>query len=195
MDEEEINYRNLRKIQKNEKNNPGLTRITNDYYNSLTNHLENLDGRYIKEENSQRKKIIEDEIKNIKKISTNIYELREKKIILFAISKARGANPDLKNLIDFEKDMYNQILDILTKKRDDLLKHEKNKKGEKKPDDEKEILSNNKPVLLITEDIPEFIGTDKKRYMLKKNDIITLSEDMSNALINKKVAKIIKTMT
>ena len=41
----------------------------------------------------------------------------------------------------------------------------------------------------INQDIPEFIGTDGKKYNLKKNDIISLQYNMCNMLIKRGVAE------
>jgi hypothetical protein len=41
---------------------------------------------------------------------------------------------------------------------------------------------------MITKNIPEFIGTDEKKYNLRKNDIISLPEDMSEMLSKRGVA-------
>ena len=45
-----------------------------------------------------------------KKISKNIYEKREKKIILAAVTKVRGGNPDLTKMLDIEKNLYEEEL-------------------------------------------------------------------------------------
>ena len=79
MDEEELSYKTLRKIQQMEKNSPGLTSLLPDFYNSLSDYLENLDKRLNEESSSQKKMMLTDEIQNIKKIAINIYEQREKK--------------------------------------------------------------------------------------------------------------------
>ena len=57
--------------------------------------------------------IPEEEIQTIKRIIDNIYEQREKKIMKAALSKVRGGRPDLKNLLDVEKNLFDSTLDIL----------------------------------------------------------------------------------
>ena len=59
----------------------------------------------------------EEEIQTIKRISDNIYEQREKKIMKVALSKARDGKPDLKNLLDAEKKLFDSALGILIQSR------------------------------------------------------------------------------
>jgi hypothetical protein len=49
-----------------------------------------------------------------------------------------------------------------------------------------------KKIYLLKENIPEFIGTDEKRYNLRKDDIITLPNKISELLIKRKVIKELK---
>ncbi len=197
--DEEINYRTLRKIQEIEKNSPLLSELKPDFYNAFIGYLKILNKRLDLEKSSQKQILIRDEIENIKKIGINIYENREKKILLAAISKARGGNPDLKNIIQEEKTLFDSVYDLLLKLRKSALEIEKSEEQENKAikSDEisvnknktEEIQENLNPIIRITQDIPEFIGTDRKKYDLKKNDIISLDDNMSNMLIKKGAAE------
>jgi len=201
MDEEELSYKTLRKIQQMEKNSPGLTSLLPDFYNSLFDYLENLDKRLNEESSSQKKMMLTDEIQNIKKIAINIYEQREKKILLAAVSKARGGNPDLKNLESKEKDLFESVLNLMKQSRGQLLDKEMIRKELKKEETAVEPDAKNRkendqintnPIMRITEHIPEFIGTDEKKYNLRKGDIVTLPENMGKMLLKKGVAEEIK---
>lgn len=202
--DEEINYKNLRKIQEIEKNSPVLSELKPDFYKSFIGYLKILNKRLDLEKSSQKQILIRDEIENIKKIVINIYENREKKILLAAISKARGGNPDLKNIIQEEKILFDSVYDLLLKLRKNALEIEKLPE-EKENNDNKldeitvnknkteEIQENLNPIIKITQDIPEFVGTDRKKYNLRKNDIISLEDNMSNMLIKKGAAEKINT--
>jgi len=198
--DEEINYRTLRKIQEIEKNSPVLSELNSDFYNTFTRYLKNLDKRLILEKSSQKQILIRDEIENTKKIGISIYEHREKKILFAAISKARGGNPDLKNIIQDEKNLFDSIYELLLKSRKSALEIEKlNGDKKNKVEELKDIpidknktevkQENSNPIIRITQDIPEFIGTDGKKYNLRKNDIISLQDTMSNMLIKRGVAE------
>ena len=132
MEEDEINYRILRKIQQMEKNSPILTEIKSNFYLDLSKYLENLKNRLQDETTSQKQTLLKEEIHNTQKIAENIYEQREKKILFAAISKARGGNPDLKNMINIEKNLFDSVLNIMITSRKQFLKKDsiENKKTE-----------------------------------------------------------------
>lgn len=200
MEEDEINYRTLRKIQEMEKNSPVLTDLKSDFYNDLSEYIENLKNRFESETSSHKQALLREEIENTKKIAFNIYEQREKKILLATASKVRGGDPDLKNLINIEKDLFDSILNLMLKSREKILEIEtKEKKSNdtitvepKKEDKIEEKQGNYNPIVLVTQDIPEFIGTDEKKYNLRNNDVLSLPQDMSEMLSKRGVVKKIK---
>jgi DNA replication initiation complex subunit (GINS family) len=198
--DEEINYRTLRKIQEIERNFPTLSEIKSGFYNAFIDYLKNLNKRFSLEKSSQKKILISDELENIKKIGISIYEQREKKILLAAISKARGGNPDLKNIIEQEKILFDSVYELILKSRknaleiDELIEEKETKVVNLKDisidkNKTKEKKENTNPIIRINQDIPEFIGTDGKKYNLKKNDIISLQDNMSDMLIKRKAAQ------
>jgi len=201
MDEDEISYKNLRKIQQMEKNSPVLTGLKSGFYNELFEYLEKLDKRLEKESSSQKQILLKDEIQNTRKIVANVYEQREKKILLAAVSKARSGNPDRKNMLDVEKNLFDAVLGLLLQSREWFLEN-KTKKYENVTNSEKteskkeniveEKQENSNPVLLVTKGIPEFIGTDTKRYNLRKDDVVSMPENMSDMLLKRNVAEKIK---
>ena len=201
MEEDEINYRTLRKIQEMEKNTPVLNELKTGFYQDLAAYLNNLNKRTESESSSQKQILLKDEIENIKKIATSIYEQREKKIVLAAVSKARGGNPNQENMLDNEKQLFDLILATINDSRrkilkQDIKKDEDNKVITTKPEKSKgepEIQNqNSNKIVHIKENIPEFIGTDTKKYNLHKNDVITLPEDMSKMLSKKGAAEEVK---
>ena len=197
MDTDEVNYKNLRKIQQMEEKSPMLTKIDNNFYSNLIEYMENLNCRLKKESKSQKQMLLKNEIQNMNRIIMNIYEQREKKIFLSAIVKARGGNPNLKNLIDAEKNLFDSALILMTQSRKQLLERKskdenvKDKKNieYKKEENKVENKINDNQMVMVTKDIPEFIGTDTKKYNLRKWDIITLPKNMSNMLLKRDVVK------
>jgi len=195
LEEEEINYKFLRKIQEMEKKSPLLTELTQNFYNDLSEFLKSLNNRLENEKSPQKTTLLKDEIQNISKIALNIYELREKKILLATVSKVRGGNPELKNLTDEEKNLFNTVLTSMRNTRVKILKNkEKNNEktinnlDEEKPEEIKEPIEkneNNNPIVRVTQNIPEFIGTDKNKYNLRKDDVLSLPKDMSEMLLKR----------
>ena len=200
MDTDELNYKFLRKIQQTEEKSPMLTKINTNFYSNLLGYMENLNVRLKKESKSQKKMLLTNEIQNMNRIIWNIYEQREKKIFLSAISKARGGNPNQKNLIEAEKNLFDSALELMMKSRKQFLKRRSKKESvkdnknieSKKEENKFEKKCNDNQMVMVTKDIPEFIGTDTKKYNLRKWDIITLPKDMSDMLLKRDVVKEIK---
>ncbi len=204
---EEINYRTLRKIQQMEKNSSILTDLDNDFYKNLEKYILDLNNRLESESDEHKKRLLNEEIENTKKIITSIYEQREKKILLTAISKARGGKPDLKFMVNVERDFFDSILKLIDTFRSKILENKKTMVICKINSDivnneikkENKIINNNEikilknrnlnPIIRVIKDIPNFVGTDEKKYTLKKNDIISLPEDMKEMLLKRKVVE------
>ncbi len=87
-------YKTFRKIQLEEEKSPLLTKIEWNFYSKLSEFQKNPNN------------MTEKEIQNIGKIFVGICEIREKKIVQAALSKARGGKPDLKNMLDEEKKLF-----------------------------------------------------------------------------------------
>lgn len=194
METEDINYKTLRRIQELEKSSPLLTKIDTNFYHKLSAYLKNLEKIVEKEENPQKIKLFNDEIQNTKKIAFNIYELREKKIVQAALSKVRGGKPDLKNVLDIEKKLYDSLVEQIILSRKEIFEEKRDevKKDIPKTLEKRDRKTNHNPIIRVLEDIPEFVGIDMKTYMLRKDDVLTISKEMSEPLVKRGVVKQIK---
>jgi len=200
MNNEEINYKTLRKIQQIEEKTSVLSDINPELYQKFSEYIENLNLRLKNETNNQKKIILINEINNTKKIIENIYNQREKKILLAIMSKVRGGNPNLKNLIKSERILFDSIQKTVIKMRKQIFEKQIIKKSSEDENNNKKLKNNDhnfkkgkNKIYLLKENIPEFIGTDEKRYNLRKDDIITLPKKISELLIKRKVIKELKT--
>ena len=87
--------------------------------------------------------------------------------------------------------------DLLISSRNQLFlnqekKDKKVEEKEEKKDDElvaETTMNNTDPILLITQNIPEFIGTDTKKYFLRKNDVVVMPQNMGEMLVKRKKAE------
>lgn len=102
---DDTDYMIFRKIQMEEEKSPLLTKIEQMFYSKLSEYQKNPSN------------MTEKEIQNIKKIFIRICEIRERKIVQAAHSKARGGKPDLKNMLDVEKKLFDSITDIMLESR------------------------------------------------------------------------------
>ena len=201
MTDNELSYKILRHIQQTEQQSPTLTRIQHDFYTRLQTYLQELKDIVIQEQDPKKQTLYEDEQKNTAKIGQHIYEQREKKIVQAALSKVRGAEPDLNNLLDQEKTLYQILVDTIITHRAHI--QQPNSKppeptseptnNEPEPQEEKPSSTiNTNPIIRITDDIPCFVGTDMHTYQLRKNDVLSLPTDMAEILQKRKVATLVR---
>ncbi len=193
MDQDDINYKKLRKIQQQEKTLPLLTKIDQNFYEKFSEYQTNLQRIAANEENTQKKKLFDDEIQNTKKIGFNIYEQREKKIVQAALSKVRGGKPDLTNLLKREKKLFDSLVEQIIVSRGETFKQnvEETKEEKSKPETT-ESEPNTNTIVRVVQDTPEFVGTDMKTYALRKDDVLTIPDEMSGPLLKRGVVNQIR---
>jgi len=198
MDEEEFSYKTLRKIQQNEKKSPTLTVIPHSFYSDVSEYINDLKQRAAKEDIEKRKTMLLDEISNMEKILKNIYEQREKKIVYAVISKSRGGTPSLKQLLGPEHELFDGIYAELQRIRTIIFEENKPVPPLKEPLKTSKTAKDNsvqpinevsQSIILMTQDIPCFIGTDSRTYHLHKGDVLSIPEDMASMLKQRKVAE------
>ena len=112
-------YMIFRKIQLMEEKSPLLTKIEQKFYSKLSEFQKNPNN------------MTEKEIQNVEKIFVGICEIREKKIVQAALSKVRGGKPDLKNMLDEEKRLFDSIVDIILQSRKRFFNKDRNVASEK----------------------------------------------------------------
>ena len=198
MTPEDINYKSLRKIQQLEKNSPALTKIDPDFYPHLAAYCTRLEDLAQKQTDTAKAKLLADETQNIKKIAMHIYELREKKIVQAALSTTRGGKPELKNLVDSEQVLYDGLVTVIRDTRKNMMTPDAPAKPAENPatapaTSAEHPPGNTNPLVRMTETVPAFVGTDMKTYHLRKDDILSISEEMKTPLVRRGVAKEINT--
>jgi len=167
---EVISFEYLRKILNEEKKSQNLTKIPDDFYETVRMYIEG------KKKLAKEKKD-EIELRNIERIVENIFNLRERKIINFAIMAARaGVQPS--NLTSEEKQFFQKVFETLKERRVILDKIKSALEGEIKK--EVEIL------VVFKQDFPAFVGIDGQTYgPFKKGDIAKLPEENRKILVSK----------
>jgi DNA replication initiation complex subunit (GINS family) len=199
-----VDYKILRKIQQEERSSPLLTKIDDHLFEDAASYHSILMDRLQKEDKPSRQLIISEQIQNVEKIIRSIYEIREKKIILAAIAKARGGSPNEKHFLSLEKTLFSTVYSLLLDNREYLLfqKNEKDKNKDLEKNESRKEPQNESPgtviidkpkeekkIVRILETIPTFIGTDTKEYHLKKHDIVSLPSMLASMLISKRIAE------
>ncbi len=191
---EEISYKTLRRIQQAEQTASGLTKIDTNFYRDVMAYVKNLEESVASEKNPTKLKLFSDEISNTKKIINSIYELREKKIVYNALSTVRSGTPDLKNLLEVEKRLFDSLVEQIRSSRQEIFEGKKESPQPETPKTKPVAPPparepNTNPIVRVVEDTPTFVGTDEKTYSLRKEDVLSIPPDTAGPLIKKGVVK------
>ena len=133
MDDTGLSYKTLHNVLKREQRSALPSKIDDHFYIEAATYLQTLTDDTQTPSNPLKKKLLDQEHKRVQNIIHDIYHQREKKILLAALSSARGGTPDIKHLIPEERLLYDDILSHLTKTRAHLLPTTQNKSLEKQP--------------------------------------------------------------
>lgn len=168
MPEETITFELIRKIQREEQRLPKLTKLPENFFQSVNSYIEQKRQLTLKEDRK-----IALELRSVERLVEDIFNRRERKILNSAIITARTGIPP-ENLLEEEKEFFQQLVDVIKQRREESLK---------------KILSGGKEfatLIVFKEDVPEFVGSDLKIYgPFKKGDIAKLPEDNMKVLIEK----------
>jgi DNA replication factor GINS len=166
--EETITFEVIRRIQREEQSSPKLVKLPENFYATVSEYL----NRKRSMKNKDRKVVLE--IKNVERLVEDIFNRRERKIINSAIITARTGIPP-ENLTDEEKEFYQNLVEIIKRRRDSKLRKILEEKKE-------EFVS----MVIFKEDVPEFLGVDEKKYgPFKKGDIAKLPEENVRVLLQR----------
>jgi len=177
MPEEPITFEFIRKIQREEKSDPRLTKIPEDFYEKAKDYINQ--KRKLSEKKKDR--IASLEVKNAEMLLEDIYNRRENKLINQAIITTRTDIPP-KNVLEQEKEFFESLVNALRTQRGMILN------TLLKKDKEEKLVT-----VKFTEDIPEFVGIDLNKYgPYKKEEKAKIPKENAELLIKTKKAKSVK---
>ncbi|MEM5791140.1 MAG: hypothetical protein QXP77_03805, partial [Candidatus Aenigmatarchaeota archaeon] len=113
---ETITFEFIRKIQREERDSPQLTKLPENFFEKVSAYLE------------QKKKIGKEdrkadlEIKNIERLIENIFDIRERKILNQAIITVRTRIPP-QNMTEEERNFFEEIIRILKERRENFFEN------------------------------------------------------------------------
>jgi DNA replication initiation complex subunit (GINS family) len=169
--EETITYELIRKVQREEQKQPKLTRLPDNFFESVTNYLQQKRQIAAKDE---RKLALE--VKNAERLVEDIFNRRERKIVNFCLLSARTGVPP-ENMTEEEKAFFEQVEKLVKDRRERVL-------GQvMRPED---VTS----MVVFREDTSAFVGADGKTYgPFRKGDVAKLPEENVKFLIEKKIVE------
>lgn len=121
QEDEPFSFETIAQVYREERNSKTLIKLPPNFYEDCANYLNELKNIYTEERSkdpmSPKTMMLEDEYMKAQKRTSQIYEHRERKIVLLALVAANKLNPDLKSLTRNEKDAFNEIVNTLSKNK------------------------------------------------------------------------------
>jgi DNA replication initiation complex subunit (GINS family) len=187
MVEIKVTYETLFDLLRREKGRNELQELDKSFYEDVSMYLTEKNKTLKISSSRGEKEKIKIQLKNIKKILKELYELREKKIISLASSKVRTSSNliDTGKLISKEKELFKEACDLFSKYKTEILEkitqenqneheyepeyRETKEKLEEKPQEKKEekkedTADNSIIKIKVIHNLPRFLGIDKKIY-------------------------------
>ncbi len=207
--EKEVNitYETLFEILRREKSRKDLQKLPDTFFIDVVSYL-NEKIMFVKQKkdelfDAEEREKTEKQIENIKKILKELYERREKKIIDMALNKSRTEHAiiDTSALLKEEEQLFNSLLKVLNKNRQDIIMNvlqgnspsvKIEEKEVPKEDVKEEIPKKDTIKVEIKDFVQKFIGLDLKEYgPFEDGDEVELPAEIAQVLINRgKAAKI-----
>lgn len=206
MAEIKITYETLFDLLRREKSRGELQELERSFYDDVSFYLSEKSSSLNLTSSRAEMEKIRIQIKNVKKILKELYELREKKIIAIASSKVRTNSNliDTSKLLDLEKDLFEDACVVFSKHKSLILeatlskgdqediKSEKESSStkESKSKDENLSVTNDVFKIKILHDLPRFLGIDKKIYgPFSKGDVVDIPSSTATFLLEKNRAE------
>ncbi|BDC36457.1 hypothetical protein [Candidatus Methanoliparum sp. LAM-1] len=194
----------LKNLLDKERSKQALQPVDKEIYKEVKEYFSRL-KRQINETNSTSKKrfYLIDELNSAEKIFNFFFEKRLGKIINIAARMAKGTDSKIKDseyiynlstdeekildlLIKSIKSAREIILDTIYKEGNPISIEDISKKSEKiNTDKAVDNIKNKNTIVRAIEDIPEFVDIDRKKYIIQKEDIVVLSDKVTDMLIKK----------
>jgi DNA replication initiation complex subunit (GINS family) len=217
-----ITYKELRNFQRLERENNDLQELGESFVTDVLHYLnEKREAlKSSKEKDSIFSKDAQNEIRNELRnaivVIQDIYERRERKILGQAVLavKTDSSIQDTTRMLDFEKQMYTDMIDLLRGYREKFFGQRKEKvREEMQPEErsetqpevqilsqpEKQEIAPAQPespselqTIKIIQDVPQFVWEDGKTYgPFKKEDVANLDTKLASMLVSRGSAEIL----
>ena len=127
------------------------------------------------------------QIENIKRVVKELYEKREKKIVSMALDRSRTRSDifDTTVMLAQERDIFNLLVEVLNKGRNEILTNMVNK-----PKDNVNVPKQLSKMVRFLTAVPKFVGSNLEQYgPFQEEDIANLPTQIADILINKQRAE------
>ena len=177
--QEAITYEYIRKIQREEQNDVKLSKIPDDFYKKVKKYLD----QKVKLSNKKRDRSSELEVENIQRVLEDVFNRRETKTLQQAVFATRTGIP-VQNLTKNEEKFFRQLVELLKFQRSNTLNILTKKTKEKEETKLQKII--------FIQDIPEFMGSDLKKYgPFKIGEEGEIPSENAELMVKSEIAKMV----
>lgn len=207
-----MSYEDIMGLFRQENKSSQLTKVDPALYEKMSAYIKTLRKESERElamnPMSQASMMLNDQLKKAIDKAKRVYELRERKIALLALRKVAGDNPDTGNLTPDELILFSSLTSVIGAHKDSKADFEELGPRFTQPKDvvelpdmptqkaceegkvrsAEEVAADELVLVRVLEDVPTFAGVDKE-YRLRKEDIISLPQNIAKTLISHGKAK------
>jgi DNA replication initiation complex subunit (GINS family) len=177
-----LDYDELRKIYRLEKNNSRLAPVEDDFLDSLKEFFEAQRKDYLQSLNDLSSTKAKS-FSNLKKIVGEIFSVREKKLLNKALIASRTGGLEAEPLASQEKETLDELLEVLNRHQEIIeeIFNGRAKKG---------VGSAEKVSLRVVQEVPAFMGADMKEYgPFSRDKVVSVPEKIASLLVSRKLAE------
>ena len=176
-----LDYDEVRKIYRLEKNNSRLAEVEEDFLDSLKEFFEGQRKDYLQSLNDLSSTKAKS-FSNLKKIIGEIFSIREKKLLNKALIASRTGDIENERMALQEKETLEELLAVLNRHQEILDGIFIGKA--------KQARAGEKVSLKVMQDVPAFMGADMKEYgPFTRDKVVSLPEKIASLLVSRKLAE------
>jgi len=212
METKEVNvtYETLFELLKREKDMSDLQKLEPNFFNYFVDYLNEKKNMLDKKDSlfsNDERKNVENQINNAKRMIKEIYDRREKKILIWLAlqkSKTKSHVMDTSSLLENEKRLFNEIVKVLDSFRKDIIDKILDgmypsevtiEKKETLANDASNPISGNESnkseertskLVRFLYSVPKFVGKELEEYgPFEEEDIANLPAEIAKVLLDK----------
>lgn len=180
-----LDYDALRKIYRLEKNSSRLAEVEDDFFDSLKSFFENEKTAYLNSLNELSSSRANG-FSNLKKIISEIFSVREKKLLNKALVASRTGSLETEKIASEETETLKQMLLVLNRHQA-ILDRVFNARPKKPSLNASKV---GKTSLKMLQKVPAFMGADMHEYgPFEKGKTVSIPEKIASLLVSRKLAK------
>jgi len=191
-----ISYEVLFELVRREKDRDELQQLEGTFYQDLVEYL-NEKNQILREQKTKLETFSADEsenserqIENIRRLISKLYEIRERKIIMMALTKSKTKSNIVNTaaMLKEEQKLFNELVAVFDKYRQDVLVSLLMAKapGDKDKPLETEEQKQKTKMVRFLHAVPKFLGKELEVYgPFEEEDVASLPEEIAEVLINK----------